>query len=196
MNKTPIIIAEELRQVAVTESLDMTTIPIAPAQRWKGWFFSGVIAYLIQGVVWAVFGLTYSVWKEVWGVGLIEGKEEMIAKGVPVTSAVGSIIGAALLYAVIGFTIAGLIHMLAYIIPGGLFWAFTKPNSLFFRRPWSSWVIGWALGTTAMGFYFYGEAGWIWSATIIGGLYGILTAATCCALGTRIMGPVFPTLGK
>jgi hypothetical protein len=166
----------------------MTTISITPAQRWNGWFFSGLIAYVIQGVVWAVFGVAYAVWKEVWGGGLIEGKDGMIAQGVPVASSFVSVLGTAMLYAAIGFMMSGLVHMLAYSIPGGFFWAFTKPDSILVRRPWISWVIGWALGAIAMGFHFYGEAGWIWSATIFGGLYGLLTAAVCCALGRRIMG--------
>lgn len=158
------------------------------AQRWKGWFFSGLISYLIQGVLWTVLGLVFAVWEEVWGNGLIVDREAKIAEGVLVASPLGSILGSAMLYAAIGFIMAGLIHMLAYSIPGGLFWALMKHDSILVRHPWLSWIVGWALGASAMGFFYYGEGGWIWSATVFGGSYGILTAVVCLAVWKRTIG--------
>ncbi len=154
----------------------------------KRWLFSGLIAYGIQGVAWVFFGLGYGMWKEIWGSGLIEGREERIAEGALIASPLGSILGNAMLYAWIGFTIAGLIHMLAYSIPGGIFWALTKRDSILVRQPWISWLIGWTLGTMAMGVFIHAQDDWIGTAAILGGFYGILTAAICCAVGRRLLG--------
>lgn len=172
----------------VLDKGEMNTDSAVRGWRWKGWLFSGLIAYLIQGVAWALLGLSYSGWTEVWGEGMIVGRDEKIAEGIPVASAFGSVIGSAVFYGMIGFTIAGLIHMLAYSIPGGLFWAFTKRDSIFVRLPWVSWITGWALGTIAIGLFFFEEGGWFKSAAIIGGFYGILTAAVSCAVGRRLLG--------
>ena len=163
----------------------MTENSFTPTQRWLGWIFGGLMAYLIQGVMWSIFGLIYAIWKELWGGGLVQGADDSALGNIPLLSSLINIIGSTMLYSAIGFIFAGLVHMLAYSIPGAIFLCCIRPNSLLIRQLWLALFVGWCLGATAMGYHYYGEAGWIWSATIFGGFYGILTASTCWILIKR-----------